>query len=62
MRGSMQPRCDVREVKKALEEADLENKDPIYDDGRIIVEERHLGLKAEPRCSMKKQLAVHGLQ
>ena len=47
IRGSMPPRCDVRELNKVLERAGFENKDPIYDDGRIIVEEGHLGLKAE---------------
>ena len=49
MRGSMPPRCNEREVKKVLERAGFENKDPLYDDGRMLVKEGHLGLKAESR-------------
>ena len=52
MRGSMPPKCDAREVKKILERSGFENKDPVYDDGLIIVEAGHLGLKAESICSM----------
>ena len=58
----MTPRCDLREVNKVLEREVFENKDPVYVDGRIIVEEGHLGLKAESRCSTKKHLAPYGLQ
>ena len=49
MRGSMPPRIDVREVKRVLERAGFENKDPLHDDSRIIVEEGHLALNAELR-------------
>ena len=55
----MPPRC---EVNKVLERSGFENKTPIYDGGRIIVEERHLGLKAESRCSTRKHLATCGVE
>ena len=58
----MTPRCYLREVNKVLEREGFENKDPVYDDGRIIVEEGQLGLKTESRCSTKKHLAPYGLQ
>ena len=45
MRGSMPPKFEVRDVLRTLEEAGLENKLPIYDDGRMIVEEGHMALK-----------------
>ena len=45
MRGSMTPKFEVQDVLRTLEEAGLENKLPIYDDGRMIVEEGHLALK-----------------
>ena len=56
------PRCDVRAVKKKLEKAAFEKRDPEYDDGRIIKEEGQLGLKAESRCSTRKHLAPYGLE
>ena len=47
MRGSMPPKYDVWEVLKTLEKAGLESKLPIYDDGKMTVEEGHLALKDE---------------
>ena len=34
----------------------------MYDDGRIIVEEGHVALKAESRCSTLRHLAPYGLK
>ena len=48
-RRSMPPRCDVRVVNSVLERVGFENKDPVYDNGRRIVEEGNLDLKAELR-------------
>ena len=59
-RGTMTPRCVLREENKVLEREVFENKNPVY--VRILVEEGHLGLKAESRCSTKKHLASYGLQ
>ena len=36
MRGSMPPMFEVRDILRTLEEAKLENKMPIWDDGRMI--------------------------
>ena len=55
-------RCDVLEVNSALEKAGFENKDPVHNDGRVIMEERHSGLKAELRCSTRKHLAPYCLE
>ena len=46
MRGSLPPKCDVRDVNSVLEKAGFENKDPVYHDGRVIVEEVISGLLA----------------
>ena len=54
----MPPKNEVREVLKTLEKARLESKLPIYDDGRMIVEESHLALKDEKKFGMRK----YGLQ
>ena len=62
MRGSKPPKYEVREVLKTLEKAGLESKLPIYDDGRMIVEESHLALKDEMKFSARKYLAPNGLQ
>ena len=47
MRGSMPPKFEVREVLRTLERAGLENKLPVWDDGRMIVEEGHIALKGD---------------
>ena len=54
MRGSLPPKYEVREVLKTLEKAGLENKLPIYDDGRMILEEGHVALKDEMKFSERK--------
>ena len=51
---------DVRKVNKVLERA--EKKNPIYDHGRIIVDEAQLGFMAESRCSTRKHLAPYRLE
>ena len=55
-------RCDVREVKRVLERAGFENKSPVYDDGRMSVEEGHLALEDERKCSTRTYLAPYGLE
>ena len=45
-----------------LKRAGFENKDPLYDDDRTIVEEGHLALKAQLRCSTRRHLAPYGLE
>ena len=47
---------------KTLEKAGLESKLPIYDDGRMIVEEDHLALKDEMKFRTRKYRAPYGLQ
>ena len=42
MWGSMPPKYDVLKVIKVLEKAGFENKEPICDSGRMIVEENHI--------------------
>ena len=47
---------------RTLEKAGLESKLPIYDDGRMIVEEGHLALKDEIKFRTRKYLVPYGLQ
>ena len=47
---------------KTLEKAGLETKLPIYDDGRMTVEEGHLALKDEIKFSTRNYLEPCGLQ
>ena len=54
MRGSMPPKYEVREVLKTLEKAGLESKLPLYDDGRMIVEECQLALTDEMKFGKRK--------
>ena len=62
LRGSMPPKYEVREVIKVLEKAGFENKEPIYDSGRMIVEEDHRALKDEMKFSTRRHLAPYGLE
>ena len=62
MRGSMPPKFVVRDVLRTLEEAGLENKLPVYDDGRMIVEEGHMGLKDDMKLATRKYRAPDGLE
>ena len=45
MRGSMPPKLEVREIVRTHEKDELEKKLPIWDDGRMMVEEGHIALK-----------------
>ena len=47
MRGSMPPKFEVREVLKTLDREGLEHMLPVWDDGRMFVEEGHIALKDE---------------
>ena len=58
----MPPKFEVRIVLRTLEEAGLENKLPIYDDGRMIVEEGHMALKGDMMFATRKYRAPYGLE
>ena len=62
MRGSMPPKFEVREILRALDQASLENMLPIWDDGRMIVEEGHIALKDEMKFATRKYQAPYGLE
>ena len=59
LRGSMPPKFEVRDALRTLERAGLENKLPVWDDGRMIVEEGHIALKAD---EMTFARAPYGLE
>ena len=62
MRGSMPPKFEVQEVFRTLERAGLENMLPVWDDGRIIVEEGHIALKNEMKFATRRYRAPYGLE
>ena len=62
MRGSMPPKFEVREILRLLDRASLESGSPIWDDGRMIVEEGHIALKAEMKFATRKYRAPYGLE
>ena len=62
MRGSMPPKFEVRDNLRKLDQADLENMLPVWDDGRMIVEEGHLALKDEMKFATRKYRAPFGLE
>ena len=47
---------------RTLEEAGLENKLPIYDYGRMIVEEGHMALKDDMKFATRKYRSPYGLE
>ena len=63
MRGSMPPKFEVRDALRLLERAGLENKLPVWDDGRMIVNEGHIALKADDMLfATRKYRAPYGLE
>ena len=58
----MPPKFEVRDALRTLEEAGIENKLPIYDDGRMIVEEGHMALKDDMEFATRKYRAPDGLE
>ena len=62
MRGSMPPKFEVQEILRTLVRAGLENKLPVWDDCRMIVEEGHIALKDEMKFATRKYRAPYGLE
>ena len=62
MRGSMPPKFEVRDILRTLDQANLDNMLPVWDDGRMIVEEGHIALKDEMKFATRKYRAPFGLE
>ena len=63
MRGSMPPKFEVRDALRVLERAGLENQLPVWDDGRMIVNEGHIALKADNMLfATRRYRAPYGLE
>ena len=63
MRGSMPPKFEVRDALRTLERAGLENKLPVWDDGRMIVNEGHIALKGDEIVfATRRYRAPYGLE
>ena len=62
MRGSISPKFEVRDILRTLDQADLENMLPVWDDGRMIVEEGHIALKDEMKFATRKYRVPYGLE
>ena len=63
MRGSMPPKFEVRDIiLRTLDQADLDNMLPVWDDGRMIVEEGHIVLKDEMKFATRRYRAPFELE
>ena len=62
MRGSLPPMFEVREVLRKLEKGEFENMLPVWDDGRMIMNEGHIALKDDMRFATRKYRAPYGLE
>ena len=58
----MPPNFEVRDILRTLDQANLENMLPVWDDGRMIVEEGHIALKDERKLPTRKYRAPYGLE
>ena len=58
----MPPKFEVREILRTLDRASMENELPIWDDGRMIVEQGHIALKDEMKFATRKYRAPYGLE
>ena len=62
MRGSMPPKFELRENLRMLDWESLENGLPIWDEGRMIVEEGHIAVKYEMKLATRTYRAPYGLE
>ena len=58
----MPPKFEVRDILRTLDQANLENMLPVWDDGRMIIEEGHIALKDEMKFATRKYLAPYRLE
>ena len=58
----MPPKFEVRDILRKLDQAGLENMLPVWDDGRMTVEEGHIALKDEMKFATKRYRAPYGLE
>ena len=59
----MPPKFEVRDTLRVLERASLENQLPAWDDGRMIVNEGHIALKADEMLfATRRYRAPYGLE
>ena len=58
----MPPKFEVRDILRTLDQLDLENMLPVWDDGRLIVENGHIFLKDEIKFGTRKYRAPFGLE
>ena len=62
MRGSLPPGFEVRKVLRTLEQEGFENMLPVWDDGRMFVNEGHIALTDDMKFATRKYRAPYGLQ
>ena len=62
MRGSLPPGFEVRKVLRILEQEGFENMLPVWDDGRMIVNEGHIALADDMKFATRKYRAPYGLE
>ena len=62
MRGLMPPKFEVRDILRTLDQANLEIMLPVWDDGRMVVEEGHIALKDEMKFATRKNREPYGLE
>ena len=58
----MPPKIEVRDILRTPDQANLENMLPVWDDGRMNVEEGHIALKDEMKFATRKYRAPYGLE
>ena len=58
----MPPKFEARDILRTLDQAELENMLPVWDDGRMIVEDGHIALKDEMKFATRKYRAPYGLE
>ena len=62
MRGSLPPKFEVREVLRTLERGGFENMLPVWNDGRMIVNQGHIELKDDMKFATREYRAPYGLE
>ena len=54
MRGSLPPGFEVRKVLRTLEQEEFENMLPVWDDGRMIMNQGHIALNDDMKFATRE--------
>ena len=58
----MPPKFEFQDILRTLDQANLENMFPLWDEGRMIIEEGHMAVKDEMKFATRKYRAPYEIE